>query len=608
MPGKMPPVAEFESGIGRLHPLVARCEALPRGQSGAMALAMTGGGERTEPAGSGDSPAALRRRARALREQGRAAEAEAAELRAIELSAHDPVLQDAAAALVANRLELAEPVLRARLKADPFDVAAIRMLAEVAGRIGRFRDAENLLRRALELAPAFAPARANLATALHRQGRTGEALSELDRLDAGEPGAPGHANLRAAVLSKAGAFDEAIALYEEILARTPNHPKIWMSFGHALKTVGRQEESIAAYRKAAALMPAFGEAWWSLANLKTVRLDAADVAAMDGALGDPRASLDDLFHLHFALAKALDDLGEPARAFDHYAVANRRRRALLPYSAAETTAAVDRAVATFTSEFLAARRGEGCPAPDPVFVLGLPRSGSTLIEQILSSHSQIEGTAELPDIPQLANELGAQGRYHEALSRLSGDDLERLGRTYLQRAAPQRREGKPRFIDKLPNNWLHIGLIMLILPNARIVDARRHPLDCGWSNFRQHFARGQAFSYDLGDIGRYYADYVRLTAHFDRVAPGAVHRVHHEALLDDPEGEVRALLEALGLPFEDACLRFHENRRAVRTASSEQVRRPLNRDGVGQWRAVADRLGPLIAGLGPALDGYPFPS
>ncbi|MFC4294193.1 sulfotransferase [Novosphingobium tardum] len=574
-----------------------------------MATSPPSGAESSEgdvPSGI-DAPKAWRRRARLLRERGDTQGGRAAELRAIEASTGDPLLQSAAMALVENRLSAAEPLLRSRLKEDPFDVAAIRMLAEVAGRIGRYRDAEALLRRALELAPAFAPARANLATALHRQGRTTEALAELDRLEADMPGSTAHANLRAAVLSRAGAFEEAILLYEDVLARAQAHPKIWMSYGHALKTVGRQDESIAAYRRAVALMPSFGEAWWSLANLKTVRLGRDDVAAMQAALDALSTSADDRFHLNFALAKALDDQGAHAESFDHYAQANRLRRELLPYSAAVTTGLVDSLIATFTPQFFAEREGHGCPASDPIFIVGLPRSGSTLIEQILATHSEIEGTAELPDMPQLVAELGKRCGYPEGLGLLSSEELRDLGLRYLEGAATQRRDGKPRFVDKLPNNWQHIGLIRLIVPNARIIDARRHPLDCGWSNFRQHFARGQAFSYDLSDIGAYYADYVRWMAHLDQAMPGAVHRVYHEALLDDPEGQVRSLLAALDLPFEDACLRFHENPRAVRTASSEQVRRPLNRDGVGQWRPVADRLGPLKVALGTALTDYPYP-
>jgi len=543
--------------------------------------------------------------ARALHALGQPDRAAQAELAAIDASAHDPQLQQAAIGLIENQLHVAEPILRGRLRENPFDVAAIRMLAELAGRLGRNGDAEGLLRRALELAPAFVAARANLATVLHRQNKTAEALTELDRLTREEPDNPGHANLRAAVLGRVGEFGAAIALYEEVLAQAPNQPKIWMSYGHALKTVGRTEDAIAAYRRATALRPAFGEAWWSIANLKTVKLGEDDVAAMGQGLVDPSATQDDRFHLRFALGKAMEDLGRPEAAFDHYAEGNALRRAMLPYEAADTTQAVDAAIARFDAGFFAAHGGQGCPASDPIFILGLPRAGSTLIEQILSSHSQVEGTMELPDIPALVAELSREGAYPQQLDGFGVSRWLHLGEQYLERTRGQRREGKPHFIDKLPNNWLYTGFIHLILPNARIIDARRHPLDCGYSNFRQHFARGQAFAYDLNDIGRYYADYVRLMAHYDAVLPGRVHRVIHERLLADPEAETRALLDALGLPFEEACLRFHENARAVRTASSEQVRRPINRDGEGQWRPVADRLGPLRQGLGAVLETYP---
>ncbi len=508
-------------------------------------------------------------------------------------------------ALNRNALSVAEPLLKRHLKEDPFDVYAIRMLAELAGRIGRMKDAENLLRRALEIAPTFTAARSNLALLLHRSNRPEEALEELDKVRDEEPDDPQHSTLRAAVVGKIGAFDEALALYETILARAERHAPIWLSYGHTLKTVGRLDEGIAAYRKAIAIKPWFGEAWWSIANLKTAKLGPEDRAAMLAALAAPEATSDDRFHLHFALGKALDDSGEGAAAFDHYAEANRLRRAELPYEAAETSRAVDREIARFDAAFFAARTGQGCTAPDPLFIVGMPRAGSTLIEQILSCHSQVEGTMELPDIPAMINRLSRREHWTQALAKLDADGLRQLGESYLQTTQIQRREAKPRFIDKLPNNWLYVGLIQLILPNARIVDARRHPLDCGYSNFRQHYARGQAFSYDLADIGRYYADYVRLMAHFDRVLPGRVVRVIHENLLDDPEREIRALLDGLNLPFEEACLNFSSSDRAVRTPSSEQVRRPINRSGEGQWRAVEQHLGPLVKALGPVLECYP---
>ncbi len=429
-----------------------------------------------------------------------------------------------------------------------------------------------------------------------------------------DPGNPAHANLRAAALGRIGGYDEALALYEELTRRFPDHAKLWMSYGHMLKTVGRQEDGIAAYRRALAADPGLGEIWWSLANLKTIRFDAADRSAMEAALvaAEPEsdARADDRLHLHFALGKAYDDSDEHEPAFRHYAAGNAIRSAQLGYRAAETRATVDAIIAASTAEFFAARAGAGDPAPDPIFILGMPRAGSTLIEQILSCHSAIEGTMELPDIPALALGLGRETkqdgrRWIEALAEAPHAQLAELGAAFLDRTAVQRKTGKPFYIDKLPNNWLYTVFIRLILPNAKIIDARRAPLDCCFSNFRQHFAKGQAFSYGLADVGAYYRDYVRLMAHIDAVQPGRVHRVVHEALLDEPEAEVRKMIAYLGQPFEEACMAFHANARAVRTASSEQVRRPINRDGVGQWQPYEEWLGPLKDALGPVLTAYP---
>ncbi len=547
----------------------------------------------------------------ALRRSGDEEEAAQAELAAISASVGDPQLMRAAEALVGNDLAAAEHILRPRLKAKPTDVAAIRMMAELAGRLGRYADAENLLRRALELAPAFAPARANLATVLYRQNRPAEAIAELDRLQDDGGDDPGRQNLKAAALGRIGSYEEAIAIYEQVLARAPGQPKAWMSYGHMLKTVGRQGDSIAAYRRAIGIAPALGEAWWSLANLKTVAFTDEDIATMTRALAAPGLADDDRLHLDFALGKALEDRGQAARAFGHYADGNRLRRTMVDYDPAETEAHVRRSIALFTPDFFAGRRGQGCAAPDPIFILGMPRAGSTLIEQILASHPEVEGTMELPDIPALAKRLGGRrlrsdaSAYPDCLADLAADDLRGLGEEYLERTRIQRKTGRPRFIDKMPNNWAHVGLIRLILPEARIVDARRHPLACCFSNFKQHFARGQGFSYDQQGLGHYYRDYVMLMARADAVLPGHVHRVLHEALVADPEAEIRRLLAFLGLPFDPACLRFHENERAVRTASSEQVRRPINREGLDQWRPFEPWLGPLKRALGPVLDAYP---
>ncbi|MFN3583841.1 tetratricopeptide repeat-containing sulfotransferase family protein [Phenylobacterium sp.] len=558
-----------------------------------------------------DHPHALRLLGEALRRQGETEAAEAAYLRSVKGSVKDPELVAAANALVEDRLAEAEHALRAILKARPTDVAAIRMLAETGMRMGRYEEAEKLLARCVELAPGFTPARHNYATVLYRHNKPVEAIGQLDRLLADDPRNPAYLNLKAAALGRIGEYEGAIALYAEVLKDHPRHPKTWMSYGHALKTVGRQADSIEAYRRSLALTPELGEAWWSLANLKTVKFSAEDVAAMQAQLARTDIGDEDRFHLHFALGKALEDEGRFEESFRHYAEGNALRRRDLGYEADETTTHVRRSKALFTPGFFAERAGQGCQAPDAIFIVGLPRSGSTLVEQILSSHSQVEGTQELPDIIAMARRLGglakksSAGRYPDVLAELSPEDLRALGEEYLERASVHRKLGRPFFIDKMPNNWAHLGLIQLALPNARIVDARRHPLGCGFSGFKQHFARGQGFTYDLTDIGRYYADYVELMAHFDAILPGRVHRVIYEQMVTDPEAETRRLLDYCGLPFEAACLRFYENDRAVRTASSEQVRKPIFTDAADHWRNYDIWLGPLKAALGPVLDSYP---
>jgi tetratricopeptide (TPR) repeat protein len=523
----------------------------------------------------------------------------------------DPILLEAGRALVDDDIPHAEALLRDRLRRSPTDVAAIRMLAEVAARIGRYEDAAHLLERCLELAPGFHAARQNYAMVLHRGNRPQEALAQVERLLAEDPGNPGYRNLRAVVLCRTGDFGEAIELYEDLLAEHPGQARVWLSQGHALKTAGLGERAIAAYRRCIELDPGFGDAWWSLANLKTFRFDDADIAAMRAQL--QRADLGDehRLHLDFALGKALEDRGEYAGSFAHYSRGNALRLARVPYSADTTSERLRRAAEIYTPGFFQARTGYGVAAGDPIFIVGMPRAGSTLVEQILSSHPLVEGTMELPEIISLTRALRQQGaddgpaRYHEVLAGLDADAVRGLGERYLERTRIQRKSGAPFFIDKMPNNFAHIGLVQLALPNARIIDVRRHPLACGFSLFKQHFARGQDFSYSLEDIGRYYRDYVGLMAHFDRVLPGRIHRVAYEALVDDTEAEVRRLLDYCGLPFEPRCLRFFENDRPVRTASSEQVRQPIYRAGVDHWTHFEPWLGPLKAALGPVLDAWP---
>ena len=508
---------------------------------------------------------------------------------------------EAAAAMHDNRLDVAERILKPYLKEDPFDVRAIRMLAELAARIGRLKDSEALLRRALEINPNFNAARVNLAMVLGRLGRAAEALPLLDQIFADEPERPGNISLHAATLARLGDFDQALELYEQVVAKTPDQPRPLMTYGHLLKTIGRLDDAIAAYRRAIEVDPTLGEIWWSLANLKTVKFSQSDIATMARVIERDDLKDNDRFHVEFALGKAFHDLGRHDEAFEHYAAGNTLRRKYHPFVPGHQSQFVSRSIEVFTADVL--NRPGGNPAPDPIFVVGMPRSGSTLVEQILSSHSLVEGTAELPDMPLIAR--GERGNYPASVIGLSEDERLAAGNEYLRRSAVQRRTDKPFFVDKLPNNWMFVPFIQMVLPNAKIIDARRHPLGCCVSNYRQHFARGQDYAYELSDLGRYYSDYVRLMAHMDAVMPGRVHRVTYERMVDDTEGEIRALLDYCGLAFEPACLEFYNTDRAVRTPSSEQVRQPIYRDATEEWKPYDRFLDPLKDALGPVLDAYP---
>jgi predicted Zn-dependent protease len=537
--------------------------------------------------------------------------ADAAYAQHVRHSTRDPQLLEAAIALAEDRTSEAEALLRGHLRIAPTDVAAIRMFAEVAARVGRNEDALQLLARCLELAPGFQAARQNYALMLHRSNQPEQALVEIERLLAAEPDHLGYRNLKAVVLCRIGDYEPAIRIYAGLLETYPGNAKVWVSYGHALKTAGHGERAIEAYRHSLALEPSFGEVWWSLANLKTFRFSAADLAAMRQQLARTDLGEDDRLHLEFAVGKALEDAGEFEPSFRHYVQGNAIRRGQLHYSADDTHARVQHIRRHYTRDFFAARAGAGSPARDPIFIVGLPRAGSTLIEQILSSHSQVEGTMELPEVISITRLLRKQGEadsalpYHGALAMLDDVALRALGERYLAHTRIQRKTPAPLFIDKMPNNFMHIGLIQLMLPHAKIIDARRHPLACCFSAFKQHFARGQNFSYELGDVGRYYRDYTALMAHFDAVLPGRIHRVFYERMVEDTEDEIRRLLDYCGLPFEESCLRFFQNPRPVRTASSEQVRQPIYREGVDHWQHYATWLGPLELALGPVLQSYP---
>jgi len=557
-----------------------------------------------------DMPDAWREIGDLLNLQGDSQGADAAYAQHIKASTQDPRLMAAARALCENKIGQAELLLREHLKRYPTDVAAIRMLAEVAGRLRRYQDAENLLVRCLELAPSFNAARYNYAMALYRQNRSIAALQQVDLLMASEPRNSGYRNLRAVVLTNIGEYQEALEIYADVLAKHPTQSMIWMSYGHALASAGRQTDSIAAYRRCIALSPALAEAYYSLANLKTFRFEDAELRAMRQGLQSPGLTDEDRVHFHFAIGKALEDSKCFPESFEHYVKANQLRSARVGWDPAENTALVQRSKAVFTREFFAARQGFGAPAADPIFIVGLPRAGSTLLEQILASHSSVEGTTELPDIMAMAATLGnkrtdQESIYPGVLAEKSAAECRALGEQYLAQTRIQRKTAKPFFIDKMPNNFLHIGLIRLILPHAKIIDARRHPMACCFSAFKQNFAQGQRYSYSLENLGQYYRNYVDLMAHFDRVVPGAIHRVIYEDLVNDTAEEIRRLLTFCGLSFEPATLSFYENDRAVRTASSQQVRKPIFREGLDQWRNYEPWLEPLRRSLGDVLEAYP---
>jgi len=510
-----------------------------------------------------------------------------------------------------GKIAQSESLCRKFLFDNPANVTAIRLLADIGIKVGALDDAENLLARCLELAPDFRLARLNYAQVLSQREKLAQALAQVELLLAAEPDRPTYLVLKGAIFVKKGDFDQALACYEYLLSRHPPRPMGTLVYGHALKTVGRQQEAIAAYRRSIALRPGFGDAYWSMANLKTFRFEDSDIEAMRQQIQAPDVSLEDHFHLCFALGKAFEDRGEYEESFRHYHRGNTIKVKLEKYDADRTTDDLRRMTAICTAELFSERTGQGCPASDPIFIVGLPRSGSTLLEQILASHSRVDGTKELIDIPAMVRRLGGKrkakqvSRYPEILRDLDADQLRTLGEEYLERTRIQRGSA-PFFIDKMPNNFSHIGLIHLILPNARIIDARRHPMAACFSAYTQLFAKGQNFTYGLSNIGRYYRDYVEMMDHWDRVLPGKVLLVHYEDVVAGTESQIRRILDHCGLPFEEACLEFHRTERAVRTASSEQVRQPIYSGALDHWRHYEPWLDELKQGLGPVLDRYPI--
>jgi len=541
------------------------------------------------------------------RAAGRDAQADFALSQFAYLSALPAELQSVASFIQEGRLNKAEDLCRAFLQREGHHVEAMRLLAEIGQRFNAYDDAEFLLESAKALEPDNVSARYDYAKLLRKRQKFELALAESIELRAMEPGNPEFEMLYANENLAVGNFDEAMDSYKALLKAMPANPGINLTYGHALKTVGRQDEAVAAYRRAYQVRRDFGDAFWSLANLKTYRFSDAELTQMREQEALPAIALADRYHLCFALGKALEDCGDYSHSFTYYERGNRLKRDELKYDPQRLDDEMQRQREHVTADLLNGFEGAGCRAPDPVFIVGLPRAGSTLLEQILASHSQVEGTMELPNILALAHRLDHRRMWNEEpeypanLPELSRDELTRFGEDYIRDTRIYRKKGTAFFIDKMPNNFRHIGLIHMILPNAKVIDARRGAMGCCFSGFKQLFAEGQEFTYGLDEIGRYYRDYVALMDHWDAVLPGKVLRVSYEAVVADLEPQVRRLLDFCGLPFEQACVDFHQTERAVRTASSEQVRQPIFKSGVDQWENFSSYLDPLRAVLGPEL-------
>lgn len=524
--------------------------------------------------------------------------------------ATDPFdLADAYAAFDQGRLETAEALVRHRLSGGTNEVAAFTLLAAIALRRGDDLGEEAALKQALLQAPCDSTAREQLARLMIRQGRSEEALPLIERLLAAEPGNSAYGVLKVLSLQLSERHAEGLTLITQLIADHSDEADLWLLAGNQQRYIGRTGEAVDAYRRAIELRPAHGMAYWALSNFETFHFAQPEIETMQRQLALLPQAGPDATGLEFSLGRALENRAEFAAAFEHYARGNRLARASFDYSPNATTAFVQRFKATFTDCFFSERADWGQSASDPIFIVGLPRSGSTLLEQILASHSMVEGTRELAYVPTMARELAGPpetaARYPENLGSLGEQQAEALAARYMASAQKHRHLGKPRFVDKMHGNFASLGLLHLMFPRAAIIDARRHPMASGFACYKQLFNPGMNFAYDLSELGLYYRDYVELMEHIDAVLPGRVYRLHYERLVTDTENEVRRLLEYCRLPFEPECLRFYANRRVAQTISSEQVRRPIYTAGLEQWRHFEPWLDPLKGALQDLVDDYP---
>lgn len=550
--------------------------------------------------------ASWKARTAALRSLGRSEEADQVEAQARRLEGLPKDLVAVTHLLYEGKLLKAEQLCRAYMQKHPRDIEGMRLLAEIGKRFGVLEDADFLLETALELDPDNIQLRLDFIDVLRKRQKFEAALTQAKALYNREPTNPLFQSHLAIESMQTGDFDKALALFETILEALPEDAATLTSRGHALKTLGEQDRAVASYQSAARIRPDHGDAWYALANLKTYAFSDNELATLRAQEAGPDLGFQDRIYLCFALGKALEDRRDYAAAFEYYERGNDLKRVQTRYKSDQMEEELAAQATICTPDLFEKQAGKGCPTPDPIFIVGLPRAGSTLIEQILASHSQVDGTLELPNILALSHRLRGRKRvsdrtfYPRVLHDLDAGKLRELGEDYIENTRIHR-QGAPFFTDKMPNNFRHIALIKLILPNAKIIDARRGAMACCFSGFKQLFAEGQEFTYGLEEIGRYYKAYVQLMDHWDAVLPGQILRVHHEDVVEDVGAQVRRILEFCGLPFEQTCVDFHETKRAVRTASSEQVRQPIYKEGVAQWRHFEPWLDPLKKALGTEL-------
>jgi len=510
-----------------------------------------------------------------------------------------------------GKLIKAEQLCKAFMQKVPRNIEGMRLLADIGSRLGVLEDAEFLLESAVEFAPDHTKARIDYIQVLRKRQNYQESLRQAKLLLDADPSNPQFQSVFAVESMQSGDYDTALSMFESILKILPEDPVTLTSRGHALKTQGQTEDAIDSYRRAIKKYAAHGEAYYSLANLKLFSFSDEEIQAMEAQESNLGISHQSRIYLNFALGKAYEDKGLFDKAFMFYERGNAFKKSQSRYKASDLTAEFKAQTEVFDDAFIASHANTGFTSPDPIFIVGLPRSGSTLLEQILASHSQVDGTMELPNMLALAQKLrrgermSAVNHYPGILKELPAEQFLEFGENFIDETRVHRGSA-PFFIDKMPNNFRHVGLIKLMLPNAKIIDARRHPMGSCFSGFKQLFAEGQEFTYGLEEVGTYYRDYVELMDHWDKVLPGQVLRVQYEEVVADLDTQVRRILDYCGLEFEESCINFHETDRSVRTPSSEQVRQPIYQSGVEQWKNFESNLDPLKQALGPVLERYPI--